>query len=32
VDVNFRVKFYERVVAVPRGGSTGDVEIRVIAK
>jgi hypothetical protein len=32
VDVDFRVKFYERVVTVPRGGGTGDVEIKVIAK
>ncbi|HSC28259.1 MAG TPA: matrixin family metalloprotease [Vicinamibacterales bacterium] len=29
VDVNFNVKFYERVVIVPRGGTAGNVEIRV---
>jgi len=32
VDVDFRVTFYERVVAVPRGGGTRDVEIKVTAK
>ena len=32
VDVDFRVAFYERVVAVPRGGGARDVEIKVTAK
>jgi hypothetical protein len=32
VDVNFNVKFYERVVIVPRGGGTSSVEIRVTPK
>jgi hypothetical protein len=32
VDVDFRVAFYERVVAVPSGGGARDVEIKVIAK
>jgi hypothetical protein len=32
VDVDFRVTFYERVVAVPRGGGARDVEIKVTAK
>jgi hypothetical protein len=32
VDVDFRVTFHERVVAVPRGGGARDVEIRVTAK
>ncbi len=32
VDVDFRVKFYERLVTVPRGGGTGNVEIKVVAK
>jgi hypothetical protein len=32
VDVDFRVSFYERVVAVPRGGGARDVEIKVTAK
>ena len=32
VDVNFNVKFYERVVVVPRGGGTSNVEIKVTPK
>jgi Matrixin/Carboxypeptidase regulatory-like domain len=32
VDVDFRVAFHDRVVAVPRGGGARDVEIKVIAK
>jgi hypothetical protein len=32
VDVDFRVKFYERVVVVPRGGGTSNIEIRVLPK
>ncbi len=32
VDVDFRVTFHERVVAVPRGGGARDVEIKVTAK
>jgi Matrixin/Carboxypeptidase regulatory-like domain len=32
VDVDFRVTFYERVVAVPRGGGANDVEIKVTPK
>ena len=32
VDVDFNVKFYERVVVVPRGGGTGNIEIRVTPK
>jgi len=32
VDVDFRVAFYDRVVAVPRGGGARDVEIKVTAK
>ena len=32
VDVDFRVTFYERVVAVPRGGGANDVEIKVTSK
>jgi hypothetical protein len=32
VDMDFRVTFYERVVAVPRGGGANDVEIRVMPK
>ena len=32
VDVDFRVKFHERVVVVPRGGGTRDIEIAVVAK
>jgi hypothetical protein len=32
VDVDFRVKFYEQLVVVPRGGGTRGVEIRVVPK
>lgn len=32
IDVDFRVKFYEKVVVVPRGGGTGSIEIKVVAK
>ena len=31
-DVNFRVKFHERVVAVPRGGGVRNIDIRVVPK
>jgi Matrixin/Carboxypeptidase regulatory-like domain len=32
VDVNFRVKFHERVVAVPEGGGVRNIDVRVVAK
>jgi len=32
VDVDFRVTFHDRVVAVPRGGGASDVEIKVTPK
>lgn len=32
VDVDFKVKFYERVTVVPRGGGTRGIEIKVVAK
>jgi hypothetical protein len=32
IDVDFRVKFYEKVVVVPRGGGTRSIEIKVVAK
>lgn len=32
VDVDFRVKFYEDLVVVPRGGGTRSIEITVVAK
>jgi hypothetical protein len=32
VDLNFRVKIHERVVVVPRGGGTQNIEIRVTPK
>jgi hypothetical protein len=32
VDINFRAQFYDRIVVVPRGGGTSDVEVRVVAK
>lgn len=31
-DVDFRVKFYERLVVVPKGGGTSGVEIKVVPK
>ena len=32
IDVNFRPKFHDRIVIVPRGGGTSNVEIRVEPK
>jgi hypothetical protein len=32
VDVDFRVTFHDKVIAVPRGGGARDVEIRVTPK
>jgi hypothetical protein len=32
VDVDFRVAFHDRVVAVPKGGGVRDIEIKVVAK
>lgn len=32
VDLDFRVKFHERIVAVPRGGGVRNVDIRVVPK
>jgi hypothetical protein len=32
VDLDFRVKFHDRVVIVPRGGGARDIEIKVVAK
>lgn len=32
VDVDFRVKFYERLVVVPRGGGTRGVDVTVVPK
>jgi len=32
VDVDFKPAFYERLVAVPRGGTSRDVELKVVAK
>ena len=31
-DVEFRAAFFERLVVVPRGGDSGAVEIKVVAK
>lgn len=31
-DVNFRAKYYERLVIVPRGGDSGNVDVKVVAK
>lgn len=32
IDVDFRVKFYEKLVVVPRGGGASNVEIKVVPK
>ncbi len=32
VDLNFRVRFHDRVVVVPQGGGTRGVELRVVPK
>jgi hypothetical protein len=32
VDVDFKVKFHDKLVVVPRGGGAGSVEIKVVAK
>jgi hypothetical protein len=32
VDLDFRVLFYDRVVIVPRGGDSGQVELKVVRK
>ena len=32
VDLDFRVAFYERVVIVPRGGDSGQIEVKVVRK
>jgi len=32
IDANFRAKFHDRLVVVPRGGGTSDIEIRVEPK
>ena len=32
VDVDFKPAFYERLVTVPRGGTSRDVELKVVAK
>jgi hypothetical protein len=32
IDVNFQVKFYEKVVVVPKGGGTRNIEIKVLSK
>jgi hypothetical protein len=32
IDVNFKPQFYNRIVVVPRGGGTADVELKVVSK
>jgi len=32
IDVNFKVKFFERIVVVPKGGGTNGIEIKVVPK
>ena len=31
-DINFRVAYFERLVVVPKGGDSGNVEVKVVAK
>src|SRR5262249_18735523 len=31
-DLDFRISFYDRVVVVPRGGDSGQVELKVVRK
>ena len=31
-DINFRAMFFDRVVIVPRGGDSGQVELKVVRK
>jgi hypothetical protein len=32
VDVNFKPAFYDRLVTVPRGGTSKSIELKVVAK
>jgi hypothetical protein len=32
IDINFKVKFYEKLVVVPRGGGASNIEIKVLPK
>jgi hypothetical protein len=32
VDLDFRVTFFDRLVVVPRGGDSGSIELKVVAK
>jgi hypothetical protein len=32
IDANFRAKFHDRIIVVPRGGGTDNVEITVESK
>lgn len=32
IDAEFQVKFYEKVVIVPKGGGTRNIEIKVLPK
>lgn len=32
IDINFRAKFHDRIVVVPKGGGAGSVEVKVVAK
>jgi hypothetical protein len=32
VDLDFRVAFYDRVVVVPKGGDSGEIEVKVVRK
>ena len=32
VDINFRVKFHDKLVVVPKGGGATNIEIKVVPK
>ena len=32
IDLDFKVKFYDKLVVVPRGGGANNIEIKVVAK
>ena len=32
IEVNFRPQFYNKIVVVPKGGGTGNIELKVVAK
>ena len=32
IDLDFRVSFHDRLVVVPRGGDSGQIELKVVRK